>query len=346
MGLRAYLLRRTIYSLILLFFVITLNFIIFALMPGSPLMAYTAALKIKEPEQAEELMRRWELDKPLHLRYVTYVQNLLTWNFGRSFITRKLVALEITERLQNTILLMGTVSILSITIGVILGVIAASRRGGIFDSATVLSSLTASALPSFWIGMVFLMIFFMYLRWFPPGFTFPHSWMIPGNWPQPLAVVNIPNTPITIRIPGLEEIAGRLRHLFLPTLTLTIFSFGGYLLLTRATVLEALTEDYVVTARAKGLKERAVLFKHVLKNASLPLITSVALTFGFLLTGAIITEQVFSWPGLGMWTWEAISATDYPDLQAIFFIIALCVIVANYIADLLYGIIDPRIKYG
>ena len=111
-------------------------------------------------------------------------------------------------------------------------------------------------------------------------------------------------------------------------------------------MLEAITEDYVVTARAKGLKERTVLFKHTLKNASLPIITQVAITFGFTLSGAIITEQVFIYPGLGMWTWQAIDSADYPALQAIFFIVALCVIAANFIADLLYGVIDPRVKYG
>lgn len=118
------------------------------------------------------------------------------------------------------------------------------------------------------------------------------------------------------------------------------------MLLTRATMLETLSEDYILTAKAKGLKQRTILFKHALKNASLPLITSVALTFGFILSGAIITEQVFTYPGLGQWTWQAISYNDYPALQTIFFLIALCVIVANFAADILYGVVDPRIKYG
>jgi peptide/nickel transport system permease protein len=129
-------------------------------------------------------------------------------------------------------------------------------------------------------------------------------------------------------------------------MVLTLFSYGGYLLLTRATMLETLSEDYVVTARAKGLSERTVLFKHALKNASLPIITNVALTFAFILTGAIITEQVFTYPGLGQWTWFAIIYADRPVMQAIFFIIALCVIIANFVADLAYGLVDPRVKYG
>jgi peptide/nickel transport system permease protein len=132
----------------------------------------------------------------------------------------------------------------------------------------------------------------------------------------------------------------------LPWITLFIISFGAYVLLTRASVLEAITEDYVVTAKAKGLKERTILFKHTLKNALLPIITEIAITFGFTLSGAIITEQVFVYPGLGWWTWAAIENNDFPVLQAIFFLIAVCVILANFIADITYGFIDPRIKYG
>jgi len=132
----------------------------------------------------------------------------------------------------------------------------------------------------------------------------------------------------------------------LPITTLTLFSYGGYLLLTRATMIEALTEDYITTARAKGVPERSVIFKHALKNASLPLITSAALAFGFMLSGAIITEGVFSWPGMGRWIFQSITFNDYSSLQAVFYIIAVLVIVANIMADILYGIIDPRIKYG
>jgi peptide/nickel transport system permease protein len=142
------------------------------------------------------------------------------------------------------------------------------------------------------------------------------------------------------------EIQDRLWHLFAPTFILALFQFGGYLLLTRATVLESMTEDYVVTARAKGLKERTVLFKHILKNASLPIITSVAIGLGFMLSGAIITEAVFSYPGIGTLTIKSLDSMDYPVVHSIFYITALTVIIANFFADLLYGMMDPRIKYG
>jgi peptide/nickel transport system permease protein len=176
--------------------------------------------------------------------------------------------------------------------------------------------------------MMLILIFSLQLGWLPSSHSFPDYWFL------------VPPTSI------LQDFGTRVTHLLLPWITLFIISFGAYVLLTRASTLEAITEDYVVTARAKGLKERTILFKHTLKNALLPIITEVAITFGFTLSGAIITEQVFVYPGLGWWTWQAIENNDFPVLQAIFFLIALCVILANFFADITYGFIDPRIKYG
>jgi peptide/nickel transport system permease protein len=175
--------------------------------------------------------------------------------------------------------------------------------------------------------MVLLLIFHYHLKWFPSAGSMPLEW----------AVKPPPNIFVAI--------SGRLYHLFLPLLTLTIFSYGGFLLLTRSVMLEALTEDYIITARAKGAKERTVLFRHALKNASLPLITNVALSFAFILTGAIITEQVFTYPGLGKYLWDAILFSDYPVLQDMFYIVALSLIISNFVAELMYGVVDPRIKY-
>lgn len=342
MGLRTYVLKRTIYSFALIFFVLALNFAIFDLMPGDPTALFASSVRLGGVEAAKEMEKLWGLDKPIPIRFVKYMQNMLTglffWldpligtefhkNFGISYISMKPIAEEVADRLLNTFLLVGVSTIFSIIIGIVLGVIAAYKRGSIFDSLTVLSSLTTYSVPSFWLGMILLLIFHYRLGWFPSVGTSSFSAINPA-----------PNIFVYI--------ADRLWHLFLPSLTLTLFMYGGYLLLTRATMLETLTEDYIMTARAKGLKERTILFKHALKNASLPLITNAAISIGFLLSGAIITEQVFNYPGLGMWIWKAIDWTDYPVLHCIFFLIAICVIVANFIADLLYGVIDPRIKYG
>lgn len=342
MGLRSYILKRAINSLIVLFFVLTLNFLIFEAMPGNPMESLLISSRNLTGAQVEEIFRLYGLRRPLHEKYTIYLHNMLTWQFGYSFHSAFPISEQIGMRLLNTLLLMGGSTVIALIIGVILGVIAAHKRGGLFDSASVVTALTTYSLPSFWIGMMLIVIFSYNLRWFPMGGSIPREWAF--NWPEPLATVNILGTHISI--PSLTEILGRLRHVFMPITTLTLFFYGGYLLLTRATMLEALTEDYVVTARAKGLKERTVLFKHALKNASLPIITNAAISFGFLLSGAIISEQVFSYPGLGQWLWGAIDQKDYAILQAMFYIIALCVIIANFIADILYGVMDPRIKYG
>jgi peptide/nickel transport system permease protein len=176
-------------------------------------------------------------------------------------------------------------------------------------------------------GLTFIFIFAVGLKWFPSGGAYPQQWSAAG----------MPSI--------LEQIPVRLQYLFLPLLTLTIFSYGGFLLLTRVTMLETLSEDYIVTARAKGLSERAVLFRHAFKNASLPIVTASALSFGGILGGAIITEGVFNYPGIGAWLFDSIGWKDFPVMQAMFFILALSVIIANFASDLIYGIIDPRIKY-
>lgn len=340
-GLRTYIIKRIIYSVALVFFVLTINFIIFELMPGNPIEFLAGSGRLRA-DQVDVVLKLWGFGDPLHVRYGKYIVNMLTAQFGVSFLSKSSVSLEMSARLSNTLMLVGSSSIFSIILGIFLGVIAAYKRGKLIDTTSVLSSLVTYSLPSFWMGMIFLLVFAFGLHWFPSAGAVPAEWAL--QWPEPALKATILGTQIAI--PSLVEITGRIRHLTLPVIVLTLFSYGGWLLLTRATMLETLTEDYISTARAKGLKERTILFKHALKNASLPLVTSAALTFGFLLTGAIITEQVFTYPGLGKWIWDSIAFADYPVMQAIFYIIAMCVIIANFIADILYGVIDPRIKYG
>jgi len=343
LGLKKYIARRLVYTLILIWFVLTLNFIIFEVMPGNPLEFFAGRPGSLTAEKVEELLRLWGYYDPWHVKYFKYITNMLTLQFGRSARTGRPVLEIISEAVPNTIVLMGVSTIISIMIGILLGVIAAHKRGGTLDTGLTFTSLITYSLPTFWMGMMFLLIFGLQLKWFPIGKVVSYWPQYPTGLPPPFLEFQIFS--FTIRIPSIEEFIDRLWHLTLPAMVLVLFQYGGYLLLTRATMIEALTEDYIVTARAKGLKERAVLYKHALKNASLPLITSIAMAFGFMLSGAIITETVFSWPGLGGLTWRAIQLYDYPILHVLFYIIALCVIIANFIADLIYGIIDPRIKY-
>lgn len=331
MPLKEYIAKRVVYSVILIFAVLTVNFLIFTLMPGDPLRQYIMG-QFERGVSAEDLARMralFGLDRPLHERYIGYVINMLTWNFGDSVIGGgSPVVSQIMERLPNTLILMGLDAVIAIVVGVLLGVIVAHKRGGWFDTTMVTGSLLTYSVPIFFIGWIIIFIFVAGLGWFPSGGVAPRAW---GR-----------NPPSNI----FEFLLGRISCLVLPTLTLFLFSVGGWILLTRAVVLETITEDYVITARAKGLSQRTVLYKHILKNASLPLITNIALTFGFLISGAIITETLFAYNGMGLLIWNGLHPPDLPLLQAVFYVIALCVIVANFIADLLYGVVDPRIKYG
>jgi len=348
MGLRGYLIKRTINTIILILFVIIINFIIFEVMPGLQGSLDTLVQNPKIPaadrqqfinEEEQRLGIICGVDPktnngipcPVWTKFERYFVAMVTFNFGNSFQTGNPVVQDMigTGRLVNTLLLLGVSSVLAIVIGIFLGVLSAKKRGSIFDSAWVTTSLTTFSLPTFWMGLVLILIFAYWLGWFPASGVTPQDWINPAKAPSSF----------------LASIPTRLQYLFLPALTLTLFFYGGYLLLTRATMIEALSEDYITTARAKGLPERTVLYKHALKNASLPLVTAAALQFGFLLSGAIITETVFSWDGLGYWLFQAIGWKDGPVLQAMFFIIALCVIMANFASDIIYGLLDPRIKY-
>lgn len=354
MGLREYIIKRVTYSAILILFVISLNFLVFMMMPGDPTQLFlnpTRAESIESRREQEELLRQlWGIGDPLHVRYPRYIVSMLTWNFGESMVSRIPVLDEMLFRLPYTIILMGGSAALAAIIGILLGVYAAHKRGGILDSTSVVSSLVFFSLPTFWLGLIFILIFYVTLGWFPHAGAFPRGWALGAPTPLVITTTTSPQTLNTVLFfdagEALTLIQGYFRHMFLPMLTLVLFQYGGFLLLTRATMMETLTEDYVTTAQAKGVKQRAILYRHALKNASLPIITSIAITFGFILSGAIITETVFTWPGLGTWIWLAIQIKDYPVLQASFYVIALCVIIANFVADLLYGVIDPRIKYG
>jgi len=348
MGLRGYLIKRTINTIILIVFVIVVNFIIFEAIPGTQGIIQLLVQNPKLPPDQRARIIAVEEERfgvrcgsradgtgipcPIWTKFEKYFIDMITFQFGRSFESGSPVSEEIftSGRLFNTVVLLGVSSIVAIALGIFLGVVAARKRGGVIDSGMVTASLTTFSLPTFWMGLIFIYTFAVSLHWFPTGGVIPDIWTSdPSTFPR-----NI-----------LAQIPGRLEHLFLPALTLTLFFYGGFLLLTRATMIESLSEDYITTARAKGLPERTVLYKHALKNASLPLVTAAALQFGFLLSGAIITETVFNWDGLGLWLFNAISSKDGPVLQAMFFIIALCVILANFASDIIYGLIDPRIKY-
>jgi peptide/nickel transport system permease protein len=331
--LRVYLIKRALYTVVLVFFVIILNWIIFEAMPGpnGNLYSILGATGMRNPAHYQQLVTLYGLNKPYWVQFLDYVKAMLTFQFGFSTYSNQAVTTQMitSGKLFNTLELIGTSTVFAIIIGTVLGILISKRRGSAIDSFWVTTSLTTFSLPTFFMGILLIFIFAFAVHWFPTGGVIPYTWETVG--------AQLPSLPIQILV--------RLQYLFLPALTLTLFSYGGFLLLTRATMMEALSEDYVLTARAKGLTERAVLFKHAFKNASLPIVTSSALSFGSILGGAIITETIFNWNGLGLWLYSSIGFKDYPVMEAMFYIIALSVIAANFISDIIYGIIDPRIKY-
>ncbi len=343
----AYLLRRLGGAALTIFAIAVLNFFLFRLLPGDPVN--TLLPRNVSQAQKDALRHRLGLDQPVlpgiirtnqgafkvdfstlpdsvvGNQFVTYLQNLASLDLGLSFAERRPVIDVIGEHFWPTILLVGVSEAVSIVVGVLIGIRAAWKRGGPFDVTSVNSSLVLYAVPLFWLGMLLLFFFAT-----PNGIPlFPSQQMS-----TPGAIFNSP----------VDQAIDIGRHLFLPALTLALGGIGGEVLIMRSSMLEALREDYVLTARAKGLKEADVVRRHAVPNAMLPTVTVVALTLGYVLGGAIGVEEVFAWPGMGRLTVDAIHNQDFPVLQGLFLIIALCVVVANLIADFVYSQLDPRVR--
>jgi peptide/nickel transport system permease protein len=322
MGFLSYLAKRLIFAFITIFIIMTLNFVIFRLMPGNPVSMIIDVVRLR-PEQVQRLNELFGVNKPLWEQYIQYLIQTFQGFYGYSFYTQHPVADDIFERLPNTLLLVGTATALSILIGMVLGIVAAARRGRAVDISVITFGFLGNSIPVFWLGFILLLVFGVNLQLFPLRGT---------------TSVPSPTDPLALAV-------DLLWHMTLPTLALVIILFGGYALVMRASMLDVLTEDYIMLARAKGNDERTVLYKHALRNAMLPMVTVIALAFGFLLTGALLTETVFSWYGLGRYIWDAIIRYDYPALQGIFFIISVMVVAANLIADIIYGFLDPRVRH-
>lgn len=303
--------------------VIVINFFLFRVMPGNPIEILITPGITQEMKLAE--IHRLGLDRPPLTQFLIYLENLFKGEFGHSFITGRSVKDMILQRLPNTILLMISANILSILMGIALGVLAAWKRGTRIDVSLIITSLTLYSMPVFWLGGIMLLYLSVQLNLFPL-----FGVVIPG-----ITHLNI-----------FSYIGDVANHLFLPMMCLALSSFGGLFLVMRNTLLDIFAEDYVLTAKAIGLNNRTIIFSNVLKNAMLPMITVIAIRLGFSVSGAILTETIFSWPGMGLTIYQAVIAHDYPVLQATFLIITILVILANFVADITYGYIDPRIRYG
>jgi peptide/nickel transport system permease protein len=317
-----YLARKVLQLVALLFAVVVFNFLLFRVLPGDPTRLYARSGRLT-PEVVQQIRAVFGLDKPLLEQFRIYVTGLLHGDLGFSYTYRRPVSEIIGERLVNTLVLLTAATILVTAIGIVLGVWAASRRGSKLDNTTVISSLVLWSMPTFWTGMLLLFAF--------------------GVWFHVLPTTGI-STPLATYSSPLGPVIDVGRHLILPTITLVLVDIGQFVLITRSSLVDVLTEDFVTTAKAKGMSRRRVVWGHAVRNGMLPVVTATALYVGIVVGGAIQVETVFSWPGMGELTYEAVLRRDYPVLEACFLLFAVTVIVANFLADLLYRVLDPRVK--
>jgi peptide/nickel transport system permease protein len=319
---RDYLLRKMAMAALTLAVVVVVDFYLFRVLPGDPVRAVIGR-NVRISREAQEALRaQFGLDRPLHEQFFATVAQWAQGNLGISWSLRRPVGDVLLSKLGNTLLLISLGQILSIVLGVLLGLFAGWKRKTPIDVGSLTFSLITWAIPTFWLGIILLAAGSSWLG-LPTGGT-----VSPENLGQPLW----------------EVWPDYARHLILPTLTFTIVYLGEYMLIMRSSVLEVLSEDYILTAKAKGMSHWQVLRHHALKNAMLPIVTLVALNLGFTVAGAIYIETVFSYDGLGKLFQEALDKQDFPLLQGAFLLLAVAVIGANLLADLLYAYLDPRVK--
>ncbi len=313
-------------SLITVMLVVMLNFVLFRLMPGNPINTMVPNDPKIPQEYKEQLIEKYGLLDPLPEQFLKYLKSVFTLDFGDSFIYRNTAAMDIVfDNLRYTMLLTGTSSVLMIAIGMTIGVVAAWKRGSMFDTGSLAFSLFFYAMPTFWFAMMLIVVFAIELPWFPSGGALTTG------------------TEFTY---SLDSVMDLLKHLFLPMVSLTVGSIAAFSIIMRGSLIDVMTEEYITTARAKGLTETQVLRYHAVPNAMLPMVALIAIDMAFVVGGAFQTEVVFNYPGIGWATVEAVYQLDYPVLQAAFFLIAIVVIFANLAADVLMVYMDPRVKMG
>ena len=320
-----YVLNKAAQAIFTIAMLVVLNFVLFRMMPGSPERVLGRNPNVSA-EAIAATRERWGLDKPiLPDQFVSYLGAMAQGDLGFSFVYRGLPVIDVlSDRIWPTVILFGLGEIIAIVVGVGLGAYSGWRRGGVVDHVGNSVSLVLYAMPYFLIGMFMLIVFAVGLGWFPPYGMF-----------SPGAVFQDP----------VEQVTDFLSHLALPLATVALGLIGQYAIVMRSSIVDTLGEDYITTARAKGLRDGRVMRSHALPNAMLPMATLIAINLGYVVAGAITVEVVFAWPGLGTLTVDALTARDYPVLQGIFLILSVSVVAANFLADIGYTFLDPRVKY-
>jgi peptide/nickel transport system permease protein len=303
----SYLIKRLLSTIPVLIGISLLLFFMLRMLPGDP--AQVLAGQMATPQEIENIRHQLGLDRPIYEQYAAYLSRLARFDLGRSARTQNPVTQEIWARLPNTLLLAVVAITLACLFGIPAGIISAVRPYSWIDYLVTVSALFGMSMPVFWLGLMLVVLFSVILKWLPAGGT--------GGW----------------------------QNVVLPSITLAAFVVAFIARMTRSTMLETLSQDFTTTARSKGLQERVVVIKHAFKNAMIPIITVVGLQFGLLLGGAVLTETVFAWPGVGRLIVDSILARDYPVIQGSILIFGLLYIMVNLVVDLIYALVDPRIRY-
>jgi peptide/nickel transport system permease protein len=312
-------LRRLLSAIPVMFIITFATFVLMQMLPGGPLAAYENNPEISQ-EDIQRLRHEMGLDRPIPVQYWAWLKNFVRGDWGYSFVTKRPVLQEIWDRLPNTLYLTGFSLILALIIAIPAGIISATRQYSIFDHITTTLTYIGRSMPVYYSGLLLIIIFSIWLRWLPSG---------------------------GMHTLGKDfSIIDSLRHLFLPVLSLSTLIAAKYVRFLRTSMLEVIHQDYIRTAAAKGLRNRIIIFKHAFRNAAIPLVTVVAIDLPVLFAGALFTETVYSWPGMGRLFVDSAIRFDYSIVMGIVAAIAFLVVLSNLIADVVYGILDPRITYS
>ncbi len=337
-NLGAYIVKRLATTIPMLFVLITIVFILLRVIPGDPVQAMLGGRNVSK-ELIERKRAELGFDKPIHEQYIDYLAGIFRGDFGKSLRTDKPVLHEIFSRFPATLELAFWGMFIALILGVGTGVWAAVKSDTLIDHGLRIFHIGAFAVPLFWMGLMFQIVFAVYLGWLPVGNRLGALSMAMF---QPVTKFYVIDTIIKGRLDLLIE---TLKHLTLPALTLGIIQAGLLGRMSRANMLEIIDLDYVKTARAKGLAERIVVFKHALRNAMIPIVTVLGLQFAILMGGAVLTETVYSWPGIARFLIRSVDARDYPAIQGTIIFIAIFISAINLIVDVLYAQLDPRVRY-
>ncbi|MDI6731110.1 MAG: ABC transporter permease [Candidatus Margulisbacteria bacterium] len=320
---KSFVVKRLLQAIPILIGVSVLSFFIMHLAPGDPTALFTDPNV--NPAELARIRANWGLDQPIYIQYFYWLGNALRGNFGNSYMTGMPVIKEIAERLPATLLLMVTSFVITLLITIPLGVISAVKKGKWFDNAVTVFCFAGMATPSFWLGLMLMLLFAVKLNWLPAVGMYD---VMSNDKCQMSNVLDV------------------IRHMILPVTTMTLLSLTGLIRYQRAAMLEVLNQDFIRTARAKGLPERIVIFKHALRNALIPIVTILGLSLPDLFGGAFIIETIFAWPGMGRLGVMAIFQRNYPLIMGIVMLSAVLIVVGNLLADIAYAWVDPRVRYG